>query len=140
MRVWYEPQRHQRPKRINLPPHAGARVPITLEIFHRTHLEGVRFSFTGGPNAPEIVDLFDWNTGEGLDEKPLHQNVHILSDDRVAWYWEYETSLLRTKGNTVAIGLFVKTKDTFAGYLEVQPTFEERTKIPKPYTLRVCVR
>ena len=59
MRVWYEPQRHQRPKRIDLPPHAGARVPITLEIFRRIHLEGVRFSFTGDPNAPEIANLFD---------------------------------------------------------------------------------
>lgn len=117
---------------------------MTMWFTARAHVERIRLTFTGGSNAPQIVGLYDWNTGEGLGNKLLDPNVHVKQNERGTWYWGYHNQLLRTPGdaqtrNTIRFGLRIQTSGTFDGTLDVQLTFEERRTMAKPTSLPVHV-
>ncbi|MBI2170547.1 MAG: hypothetical protein HYU30_00775 [Chloroflexi bacterium] len=141
----YEPRRDEQVGRIDLR-HSDARtlIPLTIWFKARVHIERVRLTFTGGSNAPKISGLYDWNTGEGLDGKPLDPNVHVKSNEVGTWYWGYHNQLLRTPGNretrnTIRFGLIIQTDGAFDGVLQIQPTYEERRAMPQPEQIPVHI-
>ncbi len=134
----YEPQRGDVHKRIDI---YHATEPQHIQLTHRftarVHVERIRFTFTDGSQPPKITRLYDWNTSEGYGDTPLNPNVRVRPNDRGAMYWEYHNPLLRTSGprglqNTAAVCLVIETDGVFDGFLDVQLTFEERSRMPKP--------
>ena len=117
VRVRYEPTLGKRLRQIDVKHIAGevVRLPMRLEMLRRLNMERVGFTFTDGPNRPDIVTLFDWGSGEGIDDRPLHRNV-----------------MSRTKGDTIQIGVVIFTRGLYAGALEVTPTCKERPRMPPP--------
>lgn len=139
MTATYEPTLGNHKTQIELPSDALTRVPIRLTISQRLHVERIGWHFTPGPNRPSIVKLFDWENGDGIDNQPLYSNVDVRQHADGEMFWQYKTALLRTKGNTIAVGVLVETKGIYEGYLGITPAYEERAKMPKPLQLRTFV-
>lgn len=135
VKVRHEPSTGQRLATIQLRHSDRAQmVPVTLEISRRITVERVGFYLSDGPNRPTITKLYNSHNGGGLGDKPL-DGVNVDEANSGRWHWQYVEPLLRTKGNTLKIGLVISTHGAYDGHLEIDPTYQERFKAVEPLTI-----